>query len=136
MTKKPTCLGYTDTNTIKIDIDNVKYDIIENCAKYFMKKYKLEGYIILESSKEKYHLMFNKSVSWKRNINIVARIINSLRYEYNIMKWFTLQCIKQSSTLRMSEKGDKLSPRIITIVGKQDKEIKNYLDFRKLFDIE
>jgi hypothetical protein len=48
------------------------------------------------------------------------------------MKWFLMQCIKEGSTLRVSPKRDKPSPRIVFRHGKQDKEIKNFLAYRKL----
>jgi hypothetical protein len=41
-----------------------------------------------------------------------------------------MQCIKESSTLRVSEKREKASPRIVFRYGKQDKQIKGFLDFR------
>ncbi|MEX2739273.1 MAG: hypothetical protein Q6356_009430, partial [Candidatus Wukongarchaeota archaeon] len=42
-------------------------------------------------------------------------------------KWLLMQCIKQSSTLRISSKGEKPSPRIVFRSGKQDQQISNYL---------
>ena len=42
-----------------------------------------------------------------------------------------MQCIKESSTLRMSPEKKKPSPRIVTRIGTEDNEIKNYLKWRK-----
>ena len=42
-----------------------------------------------------------------------------------------MQCIKRSSTLRFSAKGKKPAPRIVMKHGKQDKEIQNFLEYRK-----
>jgi len=39
---------------------------------------------------------------------------------------------KQSISLRISPKGDKPSPRIVYRKGKQDHQIKNYLEYRNL----
>jgi len=47
-------------------------------------------------------------------------------------KWFGMQCIKESSTLRVSPKKEKPSPRIIFSFGKQDNEIKKFLKYRAL----
>ena len=38
-----------------------------------------------------------------------------------------MQGIKESSTLRVSDKGDKPSPRLVFRSGKQDKQIRNYM---------
>lgn len=48
------------------------------------------------------------------------------------LKYFQMQCIKRASTLRVSRKGDKSSPRIIYRYGGQDKEIQNFLSLRKM----
>jgi hypothetical protein len=42
-----------------------------------------------------------------------------------------MQCIKESSTLRLSCKGDKPFPKIVYRHGKQDGEISNYLKYRR-----
>jgi len=41
-----------------------------------------------------------------------------------------MQCIKESSTLRLGSKGDKPFPRVVFRFGKQDGEIRSYLKFR------
>ena len=47
-------------------------------------------------------------------------------------KWFLMQCIKGGSTLRISPKKDKPSPRVVYREGKQDEEIESFLARRKL----
>jgi hypothetical protein len=42
-----------------------------------------------------------------------------------------MQCIKGCSTLRVSRKGQKASPRIVYRHGKQDHGIKDFLKFRE-----
>ena len=42
-----------------------------------------------------------------------------------------MQCIKESSTLRVSTKNDKPPPRIVLRVGKQDDSARNFLQLRK-----
>ena len=43
-----------------------------------------------------------------------------------------MQCIKQASTLRISDKKEKPSPRIVYRYGKKDDQIRGFLDYRKL----
>lgn len=49
-----------------------------------------------------------------------------------LIKWFVMQCIKESSTLRISPKEDKKTPRIVYRFGFQSHEIKQFLKYRKL----
>jgi hypothetical protein len=49
-----------------------------------------------------------------------------------LKKWVIMQCIKESSTLRISNKGKKPIPKIIFRFGLQDKQIKKFLETRKL----
>jgi hypothetical protein len=43
-----------------------------------------------------------------------------------------MQDIKESSTLRISAEGKKLFPKVVFRDGLQDKQIKNFLETRKL----
>jgi antitoxin component YwqK of YwqJK toxin-antitoxin module len=43
-----------------------------------------------------------------------------------------MQCIKESSTLRLGTKEGKPCPRIVYRFGKQDGEIKSYLEFGRI----
>jgi hypothetical protein len=49
-----------------------------------------------------------------------------------LKKLFLMQCLKESSTLRVSPKKDKSSPRIVFRYGMQDREIMSFLEWRKL----
>jgi len=84
-----------------------------------MKKFRLGGFLILKSSANCYHIVFDRPVSWSENVKIVSWV--SL-YSRNVKldKWFHLQCFKEKSTLRVSPKGDKPPPRIVYRYGKQD----------------
>ena len=42
-----------------------------------------------------------------------------------------MQCIKQGSTLRVSNKGDKPGPRVVYREGVEDDRIKDFLRFRR-----
>ncbi|UCE15814.1 MAG: hypothetical protein JSV12_08125 [Candidatus Bathyarchaeota archaeon] len=46
--------------------------------------------------------------------------------------WFIFQCVKKGSTLRISCKKGKPSPRIVYRYGKEDGEIRNFLQYRRL----
>jgi len=57
----------------------------------------------------------------------------SLKIKYNeaLQKWLLMQCIKKSSTLRISPKKGKPSPRLVDRYGKQNGEIRNFLQYRQ-----
>ena len=123
-------LGYTDIETVKLDFDNTPFKEVKYWALRTMKWFKLEGFIILKSSENNYHVVFNRPVTWTENMHIVAWV--SLE-SHNPMtnKWFLMQCIKEGSTLRVSPKRRKPSPRIVCRHGKQDKEIESFLAHRR-----
>ena len=122
--------GFTDTETVKLDFDETTFKNVKYWAERTMKWFKLRGYIILKSSKNSYHVLFDKSVSWKQNLKVVAWVaLNS--QNRGLIKWLIMQCIKQSSTVRISNKNKKHSPRIVYRNGKQEKQIQEFLTFRK-----
>jgi hypothetical protein len=90
----------------------------------------LEGFIILKSSANHYHAVFNRSVSWAKNMHIVSWIAQQSKSR-KVSGFALMQCIKESSTLRLGSKGDKPFPRIVFRFGKQGGEIRNYLKFRR-----
>jgi hypothetical protein len=93
--------------------------------------FKLGGFIILKSSQNSYHVLFDKIVCWSFNMKVVAWVALQSQNR-GLIKWQLMQCIKQSSTLRLSKKGNKSSPRLVYKHGKQDKQIKEFLHFRKM----
>jgi hypothetical protein len=105
-------LGYTDKATVKLDFDDASFKEVKSWALRTMKWFRLRGFIILKSSKNHYHVLFDRSVTWKRNVHIVAWVSLESKNE-GLKKWFLMQCIKESSTLRVSPKGAKLSPRVV-----------------------
>lgn len=128
---EPPILGYTDKSTVKLDFDDVSFKFVKYWALRTMKWFRLRGFIILKSSKNHYHVLFNRSVTWKRNVHMMAWVCLESRNK-GLTKWFLMQCIKESSTLRVSPKGDKPSPRIVFRYGCQDHQIKAFLKYRKL----
>ena len=92
--------------------------------------HKLEGYIILKSSENSYHVVFDRPVKWSENMRIVAWI-SLVSKNAKLKTYLIMQCIKQSSTLRISRKGKKPAPRIVKRFGKQNMQITKFVSFRK-----
>jgi len=96
-----------------------------------VKWFKLKGFIILKSSLKNYHVVFNRAVSWKRNIHIMNWV--ALESHNEKMKDYALmQGIKESSTLRVSPKRMKRSPRIVYRYGMQEDQIRSFLCHRNM----
>jgi hypothetical protein len=113
-----------------LDFDDTPFKTVKYWAMRLMNYFKLQGLILLKSSEKCYHVVFDRPVSWAENMSIVAWV--SLHSgNRNMRKWFLMQCIKMESTLRVSPKRDKPSPRIVYRYGKQDDQIKDFLGYRK-----
>ena len=124
-------LGYTDKDTVKLDFDDITFKNVKYWAIRAINWFKLQGCLILKSSENCYHVIFDRKVSWKHNMHIVAWVCLQSKNQ-GLLKWFIMQCIKESSTVRLSPKGDKPTPRIVYHHGKQTGEIQNYLQYRSL----
>lgn len=124
-------LGFSDTCTVKLDFDNTPFSIVKYWGIRTMKWFRLGGFIILKSSMNSYHMVFNRSVSWSQNMKILAWVTLQ-SHNQGLVKYLQMQCIKKSSTLRLSSKGDKASPRIIFSYGKVDEKIADFIEFRHL----
>jgi hypothetical protein len=124
-------LGYTDTETVKLDLDDMPFQRAKHWALETAKQFRLRGFIILKSSKDSYHVVFDKPVSWVRNVAIVAWVCLMAKHR-KLTEWLIMQCIKQASTLRLSPKKEKQSPRMVYRRGKQSQQIRNFLHYRKL----
>ena len=124
-------LGFTDEETVMLDFDNTSFKTVRYWAVRALKWFKLGGYIILKSSKNCYHVVFNRKVSWKENMHIVAWV-GLLSNNPMLQKWLLMQCIKEGSTLRVSPKSEKASPRIVFRCGKENGQIESYLKYRGL----
>ena len=123
--------GLTDDEAVMIDFDNTSFETVLNWAKKTMRFHRLEGFIILKSSKNSYHAVFNRSVSWSENMRIVAWV-SLPSHNKGTQNYHLMQCIKQASTLRISDKKQKPSPRIVYRYGKEDDQIQDFLEYRKL----
>ena len=104
-------------------------------SKLACEKFGLEGYRILKSSSGSYHTVFNRSVSWKENVQImswVSLLVEGKQLKKCPLTKYVLMCgIKTVSCLRIGKKNKKSRPRTVFEFGKQDNEIKNYLQFRR-----
>lgn len=123
-------LGFSDVETVKLDFDKLSYRDVKYWAIRTMKWFKLRGFIILKSSNHCYHVVFDRSVSWAENMKVVAWVALLSRNK-GLAKWFLMQCIKGCSTLRVSPKREKPSPRVVYRYGIQEKSIKSFLKIRK-----
>ena len=124
-------LGYTDEETVMLDFDSTSFKTVRYWASRTLKWFKLEGYIILRSSLNNYHVVFNRKVTWKENMHIVGWV-GLLSNNPMLQKWFLMQAIKEGSTLRVSPKRDKPCPRIVFRHGREDGQIESFLKYRDL----
>ena len=103
--------------TVMLDFDNMKFKDVRYWADRTKKWFKLEGFIILKSSKDCYHQVFDRSVSWRKNVHIMNWVAHNYCLANKIVlpplvRYVLLQGIKEDSTLRIGWKGDKPPPRI------------------------
>ena len=122
-------LGLTDTETVKLDCDESSFQSVKCLAEKTLKKFNLGGYLILKSSKNNYHVVFNREVSWSENVSIMSWVVLTNK-KPKLLKWFLLQCIRKASTLRVGSKRDKAPPRIVFRSGCLAKQIEVFLCFR------
>jgi hypothetical protein len=114
-----------------LDFDDAELRTVKYWALKALKRFRLEGFIVLKSSDRHYHVVFSRRVSWVENLKITAWV-SLLSNNSSLQKWFIMQCIKEGSTLRVSNKMDKPSPRIVFRYGSQDGMIAEFLAYRNL----
>ena len=125
-------LGISDRLTVKVDFDEMSFKLVQYWAKLAMKKFNLNGLVILKSSKKSYHIVFDAyAESWEENLSIIAWLAVVAKAP-KLKAYLAMQCIKRSSTLRVTSKGDKPSPRIVYKYGNQDQAIKDFLEYRAM----
>ena len=129
MLKADPYLGFTDCRTVKLDIDEAPLGSVIYWAQLTMKRFNLRGFVILKSSKNCYHVVFDRQVPWISNLRVVAWIA-LLSQNKGLIKWLLMQCIKGASTLRVTPKENKPAPRIVTKFGKQNHAIADFLKER------
>lgn len=121
----------TDIETVKLDFDKTPFKTVRRWAFRTMKWFKLKGFIILKSSRNCYHVVFDRKVSWMENVKVMAWVCLLSKHR-GLTGWFILQCIKKGSTLRVSTKKQKPTPRIVFRHAKQDGQIRRFLAYRKM----
>ena len=142
-------LGDWVNNMVKVELDDC-YSLrrVKSIAKMLNSRYSLDGFRIYRSSTRThsvmneegdkvvfqyrtkgYHIVFNREVSALENYSILAWLCLQLKDE-NLTKWFLMQCIKQTVTLRCGFKGCKNPPREVCRFGNQDKMIAVFEDNR------
>jgi len=120
------CIGFNTDRGLMLDLDNMKFRKALWIAETLLKRHRLEGFLLIRSSKKNYHLVFNRYLSWRT----VTKILFSL---YECVRWAVFQMKEGQLTLRISKKNDKDKPRILLKVGKTDKLIEEYLRVYKAF---
>lgn len=124
-------LGYSDEETVKLDFDQMPFSKARYWAVKALKRFRLQGFIILKSSKNCYHVIFDKTLSWAENMSVVAWVA-LLSHSKTLQTYCLMQCIKGCSTLRVSNKGEKPAPRIVYRYGNQEHNVKEFLENRRL----
>ena len=122
-------LGFTDDETVMLDFDDTPFKKVKYWAQIAMNHFGLGGFLILKSSENHYHVVFNRRVNWAENMSIVAWVSLQSNNQ-NMLRYLRMQCIKKASTLRVGPKGEKPSPRIVYREGNEDTQIKEYLETR------
>jgi hypothetical protein len=140
--------GDWDKETARLDLDGMSLAEVKLWAFRATFWFKLEGFLILESShkdyivkqkgrifyrfrKTSYHVVFNCPVDWSRNSHIMNWVALESGNE-NLKRWVIMQYIKETSTLRSSRDNKRPIPEIVFRYGLQDKQIKKFLETRKL----
>lgn len=132
VTKSNYVIGYTDQETLKLDLDNLSIFKVKSIANWILSRFEMGGYIILRSSKNKYHAVFDRTLEWGENCRIMGYVAWILGNNRNYEMWLIMQLIKKSSTLRISNKGDKPKPRIVYQKGEQADQIPIFRKYRKM----
>ncbi|MEM2465620.1 MAG: hypothetical protein QXL85_08480, partial [Candidatus Bathyarchaeia archaeon] len=101
-----------------------------------LKRFRLGGYVILESSPNNYHVVFDRPFRyWSKTARVMAWIA-IISGNPNVQKWVCMQLIKEASTLRVSPKptnpeGYKPTPKIVYQYGSRNLGIKAFLKARE-----
>lgn len=114
------CIGFRTSKGLMLDFDNMTQGKARRLAQALMKRYKLEGYLLIKSSDKSYHVVFNRYLTWKTILQVVFSLVVCIT-------WGVHQARKGYLTLRISRKNNKNKPKIVRKVGKTDKLINEYL---------
>jgi hypothetical protein len=120
------CIGFNTDRGLMLDLDNMKYKKALRIAETLTKEHKLEGFLLIRSSRKNYHVVFNRYLTWRT----ITKILFS---RYECVRWAVFQMKEGQLTLRISKKNGKDKPKIMRQVGKTDKLIKEYLEIYNEF---
>jgi len=120
-------VGFTTTKGLCLDLDDISEKKAKRLTEFLLKRYKLEGYILIKSSKKHYHVVFNRYLTWKKTLQILVNI-------HKCLNWMLWQIKKGEITLRISTKKAKNKPVILLTKGQTDKLISDYLQIYKQFE--
>lgn len=142
-------LGDWDNDIVKIDWDERSITDVKRFSFMLNNRYKLDGFIILQSSIKthkiwdeehtqivyrfkvgSFHTVFNRAISWSNLISILAWLCLYVKDE-GLSKWFYMQLIKGTFTLRHCFKKRKSIPKIVFRYGNQNGQIAEFLANRK-----
>ena len=124
-------LGISDQETVKLDFDKMTFSKVRYWSQRALKHFKLQGFIILKSSKNNYHVIFDRALLWTDNVSIMAWVA-LLSHNEGLKCYLIMQCIKKCSTLRVSCKRGKAPPRVVYRCGNQSENIRIFLKNRQL----
>jgi len=131
----PVIVGIDEKHMVMVDLDNMSFRKVKDLAESACKHFNLEGFIILKSSRNNYHVVFDRPMRFWSDVLRIISWIGILADNPNVWKWACMQAIKKTCTLRVSEKptenGMKPKPRIVYRYGSQHRQIKAYLKRRK-----
>ncbi|KUO41359.1 MAG: hypothetical protein AVW06_04555 [Hadesarchaea archaeon DG-33-1] len=124
-------VGFTSDKIVMLDLDRMNDHTAVRICQYIVKRWKLGGYILLNSSRGNYQALFDKHTYWKNVMRILFSMVFKYRKNPKLQGWCIMQAIKGLCTLRISNKGKKAPPHIVAQVGTQNRAIKEYLEVRK-----
>jgi len=135
LTAMSVVFGLTYHNVVMLDLDGMSFREVKRLCMEAVRRYRLGGFVILRSSRNNYHVVFDRTFkTWDKTLNIMSRIA-IMSKNPNVWKWLCMQVIKGGATLRISPKpsnpGFKPPPRVVFRHGNQDTAVKKYLADRR-----
>ncbi|MEM2465641.1 MAG: hypothetical protein QXL85_08585 [Candidatus Bathyarchaeia archaeon] len=132
----PPVIGLSHKHIVMVDLDGMPLEKVKRLADLALKRFRLGGYVILESSPNNYHVVFDRPFRyWSETARVMAWIA-IMSNNPNVKDWVLMQEIKEASTLRVSPKptnpeGYKPTPKIVYQYGSRNLGIKAYLKARE-----
>ena len=131
ISKADPILGVSDRNTVMLDLDEMSFKLVLYWAMFALEKFKLNGFIILKSSENCYHVVFDRYLPREETLSVMAWVA-IISKSIPTLRYLAMQCIKMSNTLRVAPKRDKSSPIPVCRYGSQNHAIKDFLEYRQL----